>query len=163
MFDQSPFYAESGGQAGDQGEMFFAGGGRFARRRRAEAAPAMCSRMSAKWSRSAAKAGDVAELKIDRVRRAKIRANHSATHLLHAALRNRLGKHVTQKGSLVEADYFRFDFSHTAPMTREDIEAGRSRSERRDPPERAGGNPRHGAGQGDRGGRDGAVRREVRR
>jgi alanyl-tRNA synthetase len=70
-----------------------------------------------------AKAGDLAEMKIDRVRRAKIRANHSATHLLHAALRNKLGKHVTQKGSLVEADYFRFDFSHTQPMTRDEIEA----------------------------------------
>jgi alanyl-tRNA synthetase len=70
-----------------------------------------------------AKAGDLAEMKIDRVRRARIRANHSATHLVHAALRNRLGKHVTQKGSLVEADYFRFDFSHTAPLSRDDIEA----------------------------------------
>jgi alanyl-tRNA synthetase len=71
----------------------------------------------------AAKVGDLAELKIDHVRRAKIRANHSATHLLHAALRNRLGKHVAQKGSLVEEDYFRFDFSHPAPLTRDDIEA----------------------------------------
>jgi alanyl-tRNA synthetase len=70
-----------------------------------------------------AKTGVVAELKIDRMRRARIRANYSATHLLHAALRNRLGKHVTQKGSLVEAEYFRFDFSHHAPMTRDDIEA----------------------------------------
>jgi len=121
VFDQSPFYAESGGQAGDKGEIFFAGGGRFrvddVQKRAADVFAHVGEMVS-----GSAKAGDVAELKIDRVRRAKIRANHSATHLLHAALRNRLGKHVTQKGSLVEADYFRFDFSHTAPMTREDIE-----------------------------------------
>jgi alanyl-tRNA synthetase len=122
VFDQSPFYAESGGQAGDRGEIFFPGGGRFRVddvQKRAGDVFAHVGEMIA----GSAKAGDLAELKIDRVRRAKIRANHSATHLLHAALRNRLGKHVTQKGSLVEADYFRFDFSHTAPMTRDEIEA----------------------------------------
>ena len=121
VFDQSPFYAESGGQAGDKGEIFFAGGGRFRVDDVQKRATDVFAHVGEMVSGSA-KAGDVAELKIDRVRRAKIRANHSATHLLHAALRNRLGKHVTQKGSLVEADYFRFDFSHTAPMTREDIE-----------------------------------------
>ena len=84
------------------------------------------------------KVGDMAELKIDHVRRARIRANHSATHLLHAALRNRLGQHVTQKGSLVEADYFRFDFSHTAPMSARRHRGRRRRGERRDPPEREG-------------------------
>jgi len=121
VFDQTPFYAESGGQAGDMGEIFFPGG-RFRVsdvQKRAGDVFAHVGEMTS----GRATLGDVAELKIDRVRRARIRANHSATHLLHAALRNRLGRHVTQKGSLVEADYFRFDFSHTAPMSREEIEA----------------------------------------
>ena len=121
VFDQSPFYAESGGQSGDRGEILFAGGGRFRVDDVQKRAGDVFAHVGEMVS-GAAKVGDVAELKIDRVRRAKIRANHSATHLLHAALRNRLGKHVSQKGSLVEADYFRFDFSHGAPLTREDIE-----------------------------------------
>jgi alanyl-tRNA synthetase len=122
VFDHTPFYAESGGQAGDHGEIVFSGGGRFRVddvQKRAGDVFAHIGEMIA----GAAKVGDLAELKIDHVRRAKIRANHSATHLLHAALRNRLGKHVAQKGSLVEEDYFRFDFSHPAPLTRDDIEA----------------------------------------
>jgi alanyl-tRNA synthetase len=122
VFDHTPFYAESGGQAGDHGEIAFSGGGRFRVddvQKRAGDVFAHIGEMVA----GSAKVGDLAELKIDRVRRAKIRANHSATHLLHAALRNRLGKHVAQKGSLVEEDYFRFDFSHPAPLTRDDIEA----------------------------------------
>jgi alanyl-tRNA synthetase len=122
VFDQSPFYAESGGQSGDKGDILFTGGGRFRVddvQKRAGDVFAHVGEMIA----GGARVGDIAEMKIDRVRRAKIRANHSATHLLHAALRNRLGKHVSQKGSLVEADYFRFDFSHNAPMTRDDIEA----------------------------------------
>ncbi|MEZ5938007.1 MAG: alanine--tRNA ligase [Hyphomonadaceae bacterium] len=122
VFDQTPFYAESGGQAGDRGEILFPGGARFRVddvQKRAGDVFAHVGEMLA----GEAALGDVAELKIDHVRRAKIRANHSATHLAHAALRNRLGPHVTQKGSLVEADYFRFDFSHNAPMTREDIDA----------------------------------------
>ncbi len=121
VFDQTPFYAESGGQAGDGGEVFFPGGGRFRVDDVQKRASDVFAHVGEMVSGSA-KVDDIAELKINRVRRAKIRANHSATHLLHAALRNRLGKHVTQKGSLVEADYFRFDFSHTAPMTREEIE-----------------------------------------
>ncbi len=122
VFDKTPFYAESGGQAGDHGEVIFAGGDRFRVddvQKRAGDVFAHIGEMIA----GSAKPGDLAELKIDHVRRARIRANHSATHLLHAALRNRLGKHVAQKGSLVEEDYFRFDFSHPAPLTREDIEA----------------------------------------
>ncbi len=122
VFDQSPFYAESGGQAGDKGEIFFAGGGRFRVDDVQKRAGDVFAHVGEMLS-GGARPGDLAEMKIDRMRRAKIRANHSATHLLHAALRNRLGKHVTQKGSLVEADYFRFDFSHTAPMTRDEIEA----------------------------------------
>jgi alanyl-tRNA synthetase len=68
------------------------------------------------------KVGDAVRLEVDADRRSRIRANHSATHLLHAALRHRLGEHVTQKGSLVAADRFRFDFSHPKPMSAEDIE-----------------------------------------
>ncbi|MEP7210532.1 MAG: DHHA1 domain-containing protein, partial [Alphaproteobacteria bacterium] len=122
VFDHTPFYAESGGQSGDHGEIVFAGGGRFRVddvQKRAGDVFAHIGEMIV----GSAKPGDLAELKIEHVRRAKIRANHSATHLLHAALRNRLGKHVAQKGSLVEEDYFRFDFSHPAPLTRDDIEA----------------------------------------
>ena len=120
VFAQTPFYAESGGQAGDKGEIIF-GGGRFRVDDVQKRAGDVFAHVGEMLTGSA-KAGDLAEMRIDAKRRARIRANHSATHLLHAALRNRLGKHVTQKGSLVEADYFRFDFSHTAPMTREDIE-----------------------------------------
>jgi len=122
VFDQTPFYAESGGQSFDKGEIFFPAGGRFRVDDVQKRAGDVFAHVGEMVSGSA-KAGDIAEMKIDRVRRAKIRANHSATHLAHAALRNRLGKHVTQKGSLVEADYFRFDFSHNAPVSREDIEA----------------------------------------
>ncbi|MDZ4275890.1 MAG: DHHA1 domain-containing protein, partial [Erythrobacter sp.] len=66
---------------------------------------------------------DTVELKVDTARRDRIRANHSATHLVHAALRNRLGGHVTQKGSMVAEERLRFDFSHPAPLTPDDIAA----------------------------------------
>jgi alanyl-tRNA synthetase len=69
------------------------------------------------------KVGDAVKLEVDAERRTRIRANHSATHLLHAALRHRLGGHVTQKGSLVAPDRFRFDFSNPKALTGEDIEA----------------------------------------
>jgi alanyl-tRNA synthetase len=121
VFDSTPFYAESGGQANDQGEIMFPNGGRFRVDDVQKRAGDVFAHIGEMLS-GAAKVGTVADLRIDAVRRARIRANHSATHLLHAALRNRLGPHVTQKGSLVEADYFRFDFSHNAPMTREDID-----------------------------------------
>src|SRR3546814_19845886 len=67
--------------------------------------------------------GDVVRLTIDAERRAQIRANHSATHLLHAALRHRLGGHVTQKGSLVDAARLRFDFSQPKPLSPEELAA----------------------------------------
>ena len=69
------------------------------------------------------KQGDAVELRIDAARRRRVRANHSVTHLLHEALRRRLGAHVTQKGSLVAPDRMRFDFSHPKPLSPEDIQA----------------------------------------
>jgi alanyl-tRNA synthetase len=121
VFDATPFYAESGGQAGDQGVIHFENGAEFIvddTQKRGGALHVHVGRLKG----GAIKPNDRAELEIDHLRRAQIRANHSATHLLHAALRNVLGKHVTQKGSLVEADRFRFDFSHGAPMTADEIE-----------------------------------------
>ena len=75
----------------------------------------------AKLEAGSLKVGDTVQLSVDAARRDRIRANHSATHLLHAALRNRLGGHVTQKGSLVAEDRFRFDFSHPKALSAEEI------------------------------------------
>ncbi|MGE0046782.1 MAG: alanine--tRNA ligase [Hyphomonadaceae bacterium] len=121
LFDQTPFYAESGGQAGDHGRITFANGAQFDvidTQKRAGALHGHIGRLL----KGSIKPGDTATLDIDHPRRTRIRANHSATHLLHAALRNVLGPHVTQKGSLVEEDRFRFDFSHGAPLTSDEIE-----------------------------------------
>ena len=82
--------------------------------------------------------GDTVHQQVDAERRDRVRANHSATHLLHAALRRRLGDHVTQKGSLVAPDHFRFDFSHPKALTREEIEAVEAEVNAPDPRERAG-------------------------
>lgn len=122
VFEQTPFYAESGGQSGDKGEIHFSNGALFRVEDVQKRAGDVFAHMGALIS-GAIHTGDTASLQIDTDRRARIRANHSATHLLHAALRRRLGKHVTQKGSLVEADYFRFDFSHNSPLSRDDIDA----------------------------------------
>ena len=119
VFDRTPFYGESGGQAGDQGVIQFDNGGEFIVDDTQKHAGLHVHIGRLKGGKVAP--GDKANLEIDRSRRAKIRANHSATHLLHAALRNVLGAHVTQKGSLVEADYFRFDFSHGQPVSGEEI------------------------------------------
>jgi len=121
VFDATPFYAESGGQAGDHGLIRFSNGAEFEVadvQKRAGALHAHAGRLL----RGEIEVGAKAALEIDHARRTKIRANHSATHLLHAALRNTLGPHVTQKGSLVEADRFRFDFSHGQPLTQDEIE-----------------------------------------
>jgi alanyl-tRNA synthetase len=120
VFDRTPFYAESGGQAGDHGVIKFANGAEFVVEDSLKQAGALHVHVG-RLLKGAIKVGDKAKLEIDHARRAKIRSNHSATHLLHAALRNVLGPHVTQKGSLVEADYFRFDFSHGQSLTADEI------------------------------------------
>jgi alanyl-tRNA synthetase len=120
VFDRTPFYAESGGQAGDRGVIRFANGAEFEVEDTQKHAGALHAHIG-RLHKGAVKVGDKAALEIDHQRRAQIRANHSATHLLHAALRNVLGPHVTQKGSLVEADYFRFDFSHGQAMGADEI------------------------------------------
>ncbi|HEX8363695.1 MAG TPA: alanine--tRNA ligase [Allosphingosinicella sp.] len=120
--NQTPFYGESGGQVGDSGKISSDKG----LEADVEDTSKPLGRLHAHRAtiRSGALAvGDAVHLSVDADRRARVRANHSATHLLHAALRHRLGTHVTQKGSLVAPDYFRFDFSHPKPLGREDIEA----------------------------------------
>ncbi|WP_114951188.1 alanine--tRNA ligase [Sphingosinicella terrae] len=120
--NQTPFYGESGGQMGDTGTIT----GEKGLAADVEDTSKPLGRLHAHHAviRSGEIAvGDAVHLSVDAERRAKVRANHSATHLLHAALRHRLGTHVTQKGSLVAPDYFRFDFSHPKALTREDVEA----------------------------------------
>ncbi len=122
LFDRTPFYAESGGQAGDHGEIHFESGARFIVKDVMKQAGGLHVHIGELVS-GKIRTGDSAELEVKADRRARIMANHSATHLLHAALRSVLGEHVTQKGSLVEEDKLRFDFSHGAPLTEAELEA----------------------------------------
>ena len=118
--NQTPFYAESGGQNGDAGSI--SGGGDFAATVSDTAKP--LGRLHAHHAHISAGSiavGDAVRLTVDSARRNRLRANHSATHLLHAALRNRLGAHVTQKGSMVGEDRLRFDFAHPKPLSAEEI------------------------------------------
>ncbi len=119
--NQTPFYGESGGQSGDAGTIV-AAGLTVAVADTAKQLGKLHVHLGAVTNGKIA-IGDSVVLAIDTARRAQLRANHSATHLLHAALRDRLGAHVTQKGSLVAADRLRFDFSHSAPLSREDVAA----------------------------------------
>jgi len=118
VLDSTPFYAESGGQVGDQGWLFGKGIEFVVSDTRKEG--------QAYLHRGILKTGTLhrgTELRaeVDYQKRAATALNHSATHLLHAALRKLLGEHVMQKGSLVEADRLRFDFTHNAPLTAEEI------------------------------------------
>ena len=120
--NQTPFYGESGGQSGDTGTIWNNEGLKLAVADTAKPLGRLHAH-GATVEAGTIKVGDTVHLDVDVTRRDAIRANHSATHLLHAALRNRLGGHVTQKGSLVAADRLRFDFSHPAALTGEDIAA----------------------------------------
>ncbi|MGM0632370.1 MAG: alanine--tRNA ligase, partial [Pseudomonadota bacterium] len=116
ILDRSPFYAEGGGQVGDRGALRGADGdARFdvVDTQRQGEHHLHKGRMSGGRLRT----GDTVSAEVERDNRHAVMLNHSATHLLHAALRDVLGEHVTQKGSLVSADRLRFDFSHNAPLT----------------------------------------------
>ena len=113
--NQTPFYGESGGQMGDQG--IISGEGYRLEVRDTQKRGEGLFVHRAKVIEGKVKRGAVALLEVDHGRRAKIRANHSATHLLHEALREVLGTHVAQKGSLVAPERLRFDVSHPKPMS----------------------------------------------
>jgi alanyl-tRNA synthetase len=120
VMNQTPFYAESGGQVGDTGEL---------RREGVRATVTDTQKKTGdvfahlvKVEEGTLKVGDPLLLEVDHARRSAIRSNHSATHLLHEALRQVLGDHVAQKGSLVAPDRLRFDFSHPKPMSASELE-----------------------------------------
>lgn len=118
VLDQTPFYAESGGQVGDKGELKGAGF-TFAVDDTQKYGQAIGH--IGKLSAGALKVGDAVQADVDEARRARILLNHSATHLMHAALRQVLGTHVAQKGSLVSDKVLRFDFSHNEAMKPSEI------------------------------------------
>ena len=118
VLDRTPFYAESGGQIGDTGSLV-GEHGRF-RVEDTQKRDKVFMHLG-QVTDGAIRVGDKVEALVDAERRHDIALNHSATHLLHAALRQVLGEHVTQKGSLVEADRLRFDFSHFEPLTPEQL------------------------------------------
>lgn len=122
LLNQTPFYGESGGQVGDTGTLSNLKG-LIGDVEDTSKPLGKLHVLRTKVEAGELSIGDTVHQKVDSERRDRVRANHSATHLLHAALRRHLGTHVTQKGSLVAPDYFRFDFSHPKALTREEIDA----------------------------------------
>jgi len=120
ILDRTPFYAESGGQVGDTGELITTAG-RLEVRDTLKMGGVFFGHAGRWHGAQPLRTGDVVEASVNALRRQSIVLNHSATHLLHAALRKVLGDHVTQKGSLVAAERLRFDFSHFKPMSREEL------------------------------------------
>jgi alanyl-tRNA synthetase len=121
LLNQTPFYGESGGQIGDTGKLKSLKG--FEGEVEDTSKPlGKLHVLRTKVLKGELSVGETVHQVVDAERRNRVRANHSATHLLHAALRRHLGTHITQKGSLVAPDYFRFDFSHPKALTREEIE-----------------------------------------
>ena len=120
VVNQTPFYGEAGGQVGDTGVITTAGGARLTVTDTRKKAGELHVHM-ARVDDGEVRTGDDAVLAVDGARRSRLRANHSATHLLHAALRRALGDHVTQKGSLVAPDRLRFDISHPKAIETDEI------------------------------------------
>jgi alanyl-tRNA synthetase len=122
VLNQTPFYGESGGQVGDQGVIRGPGGALFRVTDTQKRLGDVIVHQGV-LEKGSLKVGDAVELEVNHGRRAATRANHSATHLLHEALRQVLGTHVAQKGSLVTPDRLRFDFSHPKPMAADEVKA----------------------------------------
>jgi alanyl-tRNA synthetase len=122
LTNQTPFYGESGGQSGDAGTISNDSGLNVAVSDTAKPLGKLHAHQG-RIEAGALRVGDTVLLAVDGARRSALRANHSATHLLHAALRNRLGGHVTQKGSMVAAERLRFDFSQPRPLSPDDVAA----------------------------------------
>ena len=121
VLDRTPFYAESGGQVGDYGQLVIDNNVFVVRDTQISGDQRLHIGSMSADSASNISAGNAISASVDAVTRRKTQANHSATHLMHAALRSVLGDHVQQKGSLVNDDKLRFDFSHTGPVTQEQI------------------------------------------
>src|SRR5690606_4367185 len=120
VLNQTPFYGESGGQVGDAGKLTSLTG--FEGEVEDTSKPlGKLHALLTRVARGEVSVGDTLHQRVDRERRAMTRANQSATRLVHAALRARLGGHVTQKGSLVAPDRLRFDFSHPRALSAEEI------------------------------------------
>jgi len=120
ILDRTPFYAESGGQVGDRGELRNAAG-HFEVGDTLKMGGVFFGHAGRWHGAQPLRVGDAVDASVEAARRQAIVLNHSATHLLHAALRQVLGDHVTQKGSLVAPERLRFDFSHFKPMSRDEL------------------------------------------
>ncbi len=123
IFNQTPFYGESGGQVGDTGNIRFENGkANIVDTKRSVGVFVHFAEMNS----GILSVNEAVELEVEGLRRFSVRANHSATHLLHEALRNKLGNHVAQRGSLNAADRLRFDFSHSKALTKDELLAVQS-------------------------------------
>ncbi|MEO7026645.1 MAG: alanine--tRNA ligase, partial [Caulobacteraceae bacterium] len=121
LFDATPFYAESGGQAGDRGAVEWPGGAGEIVDVAKQAGDLSAHKLTVTAGRLTV--GARVHPRVDSARRARTRLNHSAAHLVHAALRHVLGPHVSQKGQMVDGERMRFDFSHGAPLSAAEIDA----------------------------------------
>ena len=121
VLDRTPFYAESGGQVGDYGQLFIDNSSFVVKDTQISGDQRLHIGSMSADSASSIGAGTAISASVDADMRKKTQANHSATHLMHAALRDVLGDHVQQKGSLVNDEKLRFDFSHTGPVTAEQL------------------------------------------
>ena len=120
ILNQTPFYGESGGQEGDQGEILSEHGANL----NISKTQKKLGDLHVHYGQTLGgkiKVGDNVSLKVEHGRRSALRSHHSATHLLHSALRNQLGEHIAQKGSLVASERLRFDISHSKPIPHDEL------------------------------------------